>query len=228
MKTKQITAFCLCAVALLSGVISGCSKNSETEISESVSAVLQSEPETASSKAETETVAVLESQEQTEVKESDDTVDTPSYEPPVSADPATCVITVDNKDRKVNVGDVVTYTCYLKTPDKIEDIQAKIIYTGASLKLMDTDVEKLFPVLGDITICNTEAPGLIKFNAVKIKGIDFTEKDVLVTLRFKVTTGVSASIATTVEFLTEKGGKSYIENCKAEKDVDVIIEETLK
>lgn len=230
MKAKGIIVLCLCSVIIFSGMFSGCGKNSVEETQPSNQATV-SVTETTQQTTVRETTAVSLSAPEAEtqgINESDENSAVQDYEPPVSADPDTCFITVANKDRKVNVGDVVTYTCYLKTPKKIEDVQAKIIYTGASLKLIDTDVEDLFPVLGDVTICNTETPNLIRFNAVKIDGIDFTKKDVLVTLRFKVTTGVSASIATTVEYLTEKGGKSYIEDSKPDKKAGVLIEETLK
>ncbi len=230
MKAKGITALCLCAVVLFFGMLSGCVKGFKGKTQPSEQATV-SVTETTQPTTVGETTAVPASVPETETQgsnESDENSDVQDYEPPVSADPDVCVITVASKDHKVNVGDIVTYTCYLKTPKMIEDVQGKIIYTGASLKLIDTDIEGLFPVLGDITICNTETPNLIRFNAVKIGGIDFTSKDVLVTLRFKVTTGVSASVATTVEYLTEKGGKSYIEDCKPDKKAGILIEETLK
>ena len=222
MKRKRITALFLCVLMLFAGTLAGCKPDdneAETQPAETTQATTQStQAETTSPTQETES----ETQESTQAATQSSYSDSSN----ITADPKVCTITVDNKDYSVSVGSVVTYTCYLKTPDLVEDVQAKINYTGASLQLLDDEDEIMFPVLGDSVIYNADIPSIFNFNAVKLKGFDFKEKAALVTLRFKVITGVSASIATSIEYLTEKGGMSYIENCKINKDADVKYEES--
>lgn len=229
MKGKRITAFCLCALVIISGVFAGCkASDTEVETQSSETTEILTEATVQDTTAVTETVVQETSSSEPQQSSQADTQGGYSDSSNITADPKVCTITVDNKDYSVSVGSVVTYTVYLKTPDLVEDVQAKINYTGASLQILDDEDETMFPVLGDSVIYNSEMSSVFKFNAVKIKGFDFKEKATLVTLRFKVITGVSASIATSIEFLTEKGGVSYIEDCKINKDYNVKYEESLK
>lgn len=229
MKGKRFTAFCLCALMVLAGTFAGCkapnkkAKTQPTETTQAVTETVEGDATPATEETSQETTAPA-TQESTQPQTQNNYSDSSN----LTADPKVCIITVDNKDYSVSVGSVVTYTCYLKTPDLVEDVQAIINYTGASLQILDDEDETMFPVLGDSVIYNSDMSNIFKFNAVKIKGFDFKEKATLVTLRFKVITGVSASIATSIEFLTEKGGVPYIEDCKVNKDADVKYEESLK
>ena len=123
-----------------------------------------------------------------------------------------CTITVGNKGYVTDVGDTVTYTFYLTTPKKVEDVQAALTYDSRMLKLKTTDAENLFPVMGSGVIHNTNIKDTIKFNAVNISGFDFTKRGSLITAEFEVLKNGGTNISTAIEIMTEKGGEvSYFD-----------------
>ncbi len=143
--------------------------------------------------------------------------------------PVTCIITVDGKDHKVQLDDTLTYTCYLKTPNKIENVQATLNYPGTTLELLDTvlvadpedtsnvspeELQKVFPVLKSSVIYNGLNHNIIKFNASNISGFDFTKGDYLIKLRFKVISGINGAVSTKIEFMDEVGGNPYVDDFK--------------
>lgn len=237
MKSKRILAFLMCAVIVIAGMLSGCSaKNDDAAASTADEATIdeatQSEAATdpAATKAE-ETKAQKETQPATKKpedskKKENTTASQPTYNPPVSADTKTCTVTVANRDYKVNVGSTVTYTCYMKTPGAIEDVQAKVYYTPEALKLIDTKAAQLFPVLGTSAIFNIDSPGVVKYNAINLEGFNFTGKGALVTLRFQVLQSSSASVYSTVEYVTGVDGVPYIDAGKVASGINVTLEET--
>ncbi|MGN0453408.1 MAG: hypothetical protein ACI4GZ_06400 [Ruminococcus sp.] len=138
-----------------------------------------------------------------------------------------CTITVGNKGYKTELGDTVTYTYYLETPKMIENVQAQTTYTSSLLKLKSTEKDNLFPVLGSSTVFNLHSDvSTIKFNASNISGYDFTQKGVLITLKFEVVGKGGASIATAIEIMDEIGGEPYIDHFLTKGDIKC--EELLK
>lgn len=238
MRSKRIVALLMCGAMLFSGILTACNpKNDDTQATAVASADEATPDETASVTDEKtdETKPQKETQPATkatnEKKKPDTKKETtptePSYTVPVSSDPKTCIVTVANKNHTVKVGSVITYTCYMKTPDKVEDVQAKVNYTGSALSLVDKTSTQLFPVLGNSAVCNTGVAGVMKYNAINLDGYDFTTKGALVTMKFKVLQSSSASIYSTVEYVTGVEGVPFIDNCKVVKDVNVTLEETL-
>ncbi len=131
---------------------------------------------------------------------------------PVS-NPTRCTITVGNKGYTANVGDTVTYVCNLKTPAKIEDIQATVSYDSSMLELVEKDADVMFPVLGIDTIYNTGIQNKILFNAIRLRGYDFTSTDTVVTLDFKVLKKGGTAVSTSMEVISEMGtATNYVNN----------------
>lgn len=126
--------------------------------------------------------------------------------------PKRCTVTVGTKGYVADVGDVITYTCYLKTPAAIEDVQASAYYDSSMLKLKSSDASDIFPVLGGSTVFNAEEKGTVRFNACNLRGFDFTAKGKLIELKFEVIGNGGTSITTSIEFMDEKGGVAYVDN----------------
>lgn len=128
---------------------------------------------------------------------------------PVGPAPAKCTVTVGSKGYTAELGETFTYVCKLKTPKKIEDIQATLTYDSTMLELIDVK----FPVMGDAPIYNTNLYNEIKFNAINLRGFDFTKENDLVTVEFKVIKKGGTAIATAIEVMSEVGtGNAYVNN----------------
>lgn len=128
---------------------------------------------------------------------------------PVGPAPSKCTVTVGSKGYTAELGETFTYVCKLKTPKKIEDIQATLTYDSAMLELIDVK----FPVMGDTPIYNTNLYNEIKFNAINLRGFDFTKENDLVTVEFKVIKKGGTAIATAIEVMSEVGtGNAYVNN----------------
>ncbi|MDD6252114.1 MAG: cohesin domain-containing protein [Oscillospiraceae bacterium] len=128
---------------------------------------------------------------------------------PVGPAPTKCTVTVGSKGYTVELGETFTYVCKLKTPKKIEDIQATLTYDSTMLELIDVE----FPVMGDAPIYNTNLYNEIKFNAINLRGFDFTKENDLVTVEFKVIKKGGTAIATAIEVMSEVGtGNAYVNN----------------
>ena len=128
---------------------------------------------------------------------------------PVGPAPTKCTVTVGSKGYTAELGETFTYVCKLKTPKKIEDIQATLTYDSTMLELIDVK----FPVMGDTPIYNTNLYNEIKFNAINLRGFDFTKENDLVTVEFKVIKKGGTAIATAIEVMSEVGtGNAYVNN----------------
>ncbi len=128
---------------------------------------------------------------------------------PVTPTPTRCTITVGNKGYTAEVGETITYVYKLTTPKPIEDIQATTTYDSKMLELLEID----FPLMGDAPIYNPNLYNEMKFNAINLKGFDFTKEADLVTIKFKVIGKGGAAIATAIEVMSEvKTGNAYVSN----------------
>lgn len=221
MKIKTITALCLCGVVMCASMLTACRSSSEGSSADEVSSSAESSTSATVTTEATETAGSEESTspaDQTQpATESASKVSGNSSN--TAADSKTCIITVNNKDYTAKVGDVVTYSYYLKTPNSIENIQAETDYNGKSLKILDTELQDIFPVLGDSAVYNPNFQNMLKFNATSIKGYDFTKGGSLITLRFEVISSVNAYISTSIEIMDEVGGEPYVELYKISEDV---------
>jgi len=126
----------------------------------------------------------------------------PAIAKPEKQRPGGSVLTYDGKvnDEKIHKGDVVTYTFNLLAGEKIEGIQIEMGYTGEVLQLISQlntypeeeyniyDLSAAYPVLssGGSLVSNANIDNRILFNAVSLKGYDFTNGGVLVTVSFNV------------------------------------------
>lgn len=142
---------------------------------------------------------------------------------PVGPAPAKCTVTVGSKGYTAELGETFTYVCKLKTPKKIEDIQATLTYDSTMLELIDVK----FPVMGDTPIYNTNLYNEIKFNAINLRGFDFTKENDLVTVEFKVIKKGGTAIATAIEVMSEVGtGNAYVNNYVFAEGV--VVKETIE
>ena len=113
--------------------------------------------------------------------------------------------TVNGKSAVKNGIVYVTYT--LKTPEKMEDIQAEISYTSG-LKLLSTIYSEELTSSGFQH--NEAIKGKIFFNAINIgKGMDYTSTTNLVKMKFKVTATGKQTTSFNMVCLDGKSGKSY-------------------
>lgn len=108
-----------------------------------------------------------------------------NFEPftPATEDELPTEIIVDNtvvtipKDEEI-----ITYYVNLKTPEKLEDIQATISYDSRVLEVVSCNAPNLTN-----SIINYRDPGYIYFNAVDINpGMDFTDNKLLIEVDFKI------------------------------------------
>lgn len=259
MKHKKFTALCLCAVLLSSVALTACKKQESTiatadeaPVTVTTQVTQQTEPLTTSTVAQNEvqttctTPPATKSSKPAAQNNSNNTSQNTGHNSSsnsgsnsgsAQSKPVTCIITVDGKDHKVLLGDTLTYTYYIKTPKKIENVQATVNYSGTTLKLLDnvlvTDLEevadsstldkelaKVFPILKSSAIYNAFNHNIIKFNASNISGFDFTKGDYLIKLRFEVISGINGAVSTKVEFMDEVGGNPYVDNFKFSDDVE--------
>lgn len=248
MKTKAVTAITICLVILCTLFFGGCkSKSSATtsassaDEASSLSSYDVITPATAQNESTPSTEAPSAAPAGTDAAATDAAKETTpnstqakpqtngnadndsSNGAPVDSDKTetmTCTVTVGDKDYTANLGDIITYTYYIKTPKSVEDVQAKVSYTPDCLLLIEDKQETMLPVISDGAILNTQSQGVVIYNAINISGFDFTKEAVLITLRFKVVYGGSGSINNAIEFMTEKGGEvAYVDNYKFAKDV---------
>lgn len=239
-KTKVITIFLsalLCALLILSGcgnkveapVATSDEASSETKTEESANTVISSTADPiASSETATEDFSgelsdnsnlassgsVVNSNSSGNHKPNTNTSGGSVADAGPSDTAKRCTITVGSKGYVTNVGDTVTYTFYLTTPKKVEDVQAALTYDSRMLKLRTTEAEDLFPVMGSSVIFNTAIKDTVKFNAVNISGFDFTQRGALITAEFEVLRNGGTAISTAIEIMSEKGGDYYVDSFK--------------
>jgi len=131
-------------------------------------------------------------------------------------------VTVAGTDNETLAGDEITYTVNLKTPNKIEDVQAYITYDATMLEVVEATTPNIYGA-----IINTNEAGTIYFNATEVNnGLDFTADSALVQVKFKVLTDDSSEIAITIEEMTERNGGSYFTDSE-QVNADVVVTETL-
>ncbi|MBQ2687092.1 MAG: starch-binding protein [Clostridia bacterium] len=139
-----------------------------------------------------------------------------------TVEPVADGIVVDDKEYTANVGDEVTYTATLKTPNKIEDVQGYITYDAAKLTVVSATTPNIYGA-----IINTNEAGTIYFNATEVNnGLDFTTEAVLVEVKFTVNDATYSEIALTIEEMTERNGGSYFTDSQ-QVNADVTVVEAL-
>lgn len=231
MKRKVWIALCLCLVLVCMASLSACrgtdgatqdevSTSTETTATQTQTSTASVTTATDKNTATAETIMNTASQSDADSDNSNDNQ--------ISGAPAdrvetakTATVNVGSKDYKVNVGDNITYTCYLTTPKAIENIQASLSYGDDVLKLVKSSSKEMFPTLSG-AIYNTSLSGGVLFNASEpMEGYDFTTKQVLVELKFQVVKEGYTSVATAIEFMDEIGGAAYISNYKITGDITV-------
>jgi len=212
VKTQRLIAALMC-ILLLVGLLAGCKDSAENK------------DNTANSTATSQTVTTTTSSETNASDKKNDTADSEpatkapagteaSTVPQVPAEPKYCNIIVDEETYTVMVGDTIDYVFNLKTPEALEDFQATTNYDGGMLELADADTATMFPVAGSGVICNTDIQNTIKYNAVNITGMDFTEGGIFVTFRFTVLDEGNTAISTTLEYMDSVKGEPYVSDYK--------------
>lgn len=216
---RKLWIICLCFILVSLSVLTAC-KGTEgttpdeatvttTEATQNVTSDTQADTTSIETTAET-TEATTETEEDTPVARPADRDETPKY----------ATINVGGSDHTVKVGDRVIYTCYLKTPKAIENIQASLTYDDTILWFRHTSDTEMFPNLGSV-IYNANITGKVLFNASNVSGYDFTGNNTLIRLEFDVAKEGYTSIATAIEFMDEKGGNSYIDNFNIIGDITI-------
>lgn len=125
-------------------------------------------------------------------------------------------VCVDDQLYEVEVGETFTYEVLLSAEELFENIQVKIRYNPAKLKLVDKTSTETCPNLTNGLVYYPELPGEVRFNAVFLDGIDFKEEKVLVTLDFEVVNNTYSEIKLEIEEMTIMGDstKSYFTDGK--------------
>ena len=143
-------------------------------------------------------------------------------EPSEPADVDYGIVSVGGIASEVYVGDELTYTVNLKTPNKIEDVQGYVTYDASKLTIVEATTPN---ILG--AIINTGEAGTIYFNATEVNnGMDFTAAAALIEVKFEVLQDAEAEVAITIEEMTERNGGSYFTDSE-KVNADVTVAETL-
>ena len=143
-------------------------------------------------------------------------------------------IELNGEVKQAQVGDTITYTVELTAEELFENIQAVVTYDAEKLELVRKGDDEVYeeeiacPVLGD-AIFNADVEGTVKFNASKVKGYNFKEGGVLVTLDFVVKDTALSSIDLVIEEMTIKGDgtQSYFTGGQAVITDGISVVETL-
>lgn len=135
-------------------------------------------------------------------------------------EPKYCTINVDGEGYDALVGDVVTYVANLKTSSALEDFQVTTNYDGNMLELIEDDRAEMFPIAQNSVIYNNELMNTIKFNAVNLNGMDFTQGGELLVFRFMVKDWGFTTINTTIEYMDGVNGDPYVSDYEVLVDFD--------
>lgn len=225
MKKGKILSLVFCAALVLS-CLSGCKNADSTPDEAMVSSVGEvttaiSATTVASAKTEPETDAVTKPQTNPPEETQAENYYVPSYNDTyteaLSNEP--CVVNVDGKSYTFYIGDTVNYVFYLKTEEALEDFQAVTNYDSGMLELIAEDVTEMFPIAGNSAVCNTEMPNVIKYNAVNINGMDFTQGGNMVSFKFRVLDSGSTAIGTTLEYMDSVLSEPYVNDYKIVGDI---------
>lgn len=221
MLRRKIIASALTLGMAFSLVLTGCSGEGKitiptetTEAQQGTTAqVLTVAPATTQAATEAETVAKA-----TEAETEFEGFPEPVYtEEAVNNEP--CTINVDGKAYTHYIGDVVTYVFNLKTPEALEDFQASTNYDAGMLEFIEGTPSQMFPLAGDSAVYNCEMPNVIKYNAVKISGMDYTQSSYLVAFNFRVLDSGGTAISTTLEYMDSVKSEPYVSDYKIVGDI---------
>lgn len=122
--------------------------------------------------------------------------------------------------KSFNVGDTITCTLSIKTPELIENFQGQIVYDTKYLEC--TKAKFVGEARSGSVINSRTTPGIIKFNGSSaIDGYDFTDGAAMMEITYKVKGSGSTTPTEKWEIvrrLTEKGnGTNYITDGKPSK-----------
>lgn len=123
-------------------------------------------------------------------------------------------------DKSFNVGDTVTCTLSIKTPEIIENFQGQIVYDTKYLEC--TKAKFVGEARGGSVINSRTTPGIIKFNGSSgVDGYDYTDGGAMIEITYKVKSSGSTNPTEKwdiVRRLTERGnGTNYISDGKPSK-----------
>lgn len=211
-KKKAIVVLCACVMA--AAIFGGCGDAEST-------------PDEAATSTATVATSTAAKATETTVTEAATTKAQSVYVPEVTekadksenAEPQLATINVDGKAYTAYVGDTVNYVFNLTTPEALEDFQAATNYDSSMLELVSVDLDEMFPVAGSAVVCNTGMQNVIKYNAVNLKGMDFTKGGHLVSFKFKVLDSGSVAISTTLEYVDSVKGEPYVSDYKIVGDI---------
>lgn len=211
MNRRKILAVALCLTAVCAVILGGCNKSGSTP----------DEAQTSPAEARTSAVATNTAPAATEAENTfTQAVIATEAQPMQNPEEQICTVNVDGKAYTATVGDTVNYVFNLKTPEALEDFQATTNYDSGMLELIKTDLTKMFPVAGEVVICNTEMPNTVKFNAVNLSGMDFTKGGTFISLEFKVLDSGSVAIGTTLEYMDSVKSEPYVSDYKIVGDIE--------
>ncbi len=225
MNRRKIIALVCTAAVVLSLGLGGCGKSDSTpdEADTTPAAsteVLVTTTAPATKAQKTEATKKPHTEAQTQVQPEDAFIPDYNYnaeEEDGSYEP--CTVNVDGKTYTYYIGDTFNYVFYLKTPEALEDFQATTNYDSSMLELIDTSTKEMFPVAGDIVIYNTDIQNSVKFNAVNLSGMDFTNGGNLISLKFRVLDSGPAAISTTLEYMDSVKSEPYVNDFKIVGDI---------
>lgn len=222
MNRRKILAAVLCTVFFSSMALSGCEKPDSTPdeaetsptmvVSSSVAITTPAATEAKVTEAKTEAAELLQTENIFVPDYNNDFDEDKSDEP--------CIVNVDGKTYTCYSGDVINYVFNLKTPEALEDFQATTNYDSGMLELIKADTAEMFPVAGGLVVCNTEMQNMIKFNAVNLNGMDFTNGGSLVSFKFKVLDSGGTAISTTLEYMDSVKSEPYVSDYRIIGDIE--------
>lgn len=223
MKKLRTVSLIFCLIISLSLVFSGCNNKSASTPDEVYTSAEASTAEKLTSAVPLSTeVPVTEIKTEAETEPVTEQVYIPDYNSDVQEyepqDP--CTVNVDGKSYTVYIGDTVNYVFYLETAEALEDFQATTYYDSSMLELIDTGADKMFPVAKGAAVYNTEMQNAIKFNAVDINGMDFTNGAELVSFEFRVLDSGSVAISTTLEYMDSVLSEPYVDDFRIVGDIN--------
>lgn len=225
MKKGKIISLVFCSALILS-VLGGCKSSDSTPdeavTKPSVEATTATSATTAvTAKTEPQPDPLTKPQTNPAEETKAENVYVPSYEDTFTEAPANepCTVNVDGKSYTFYIGDTVNYVFNLKTQEALEDFQAVTNYDSGMLELIPEDLTLMFPVAGNAAVCNTEMPNVIKYNAVNISGMDFTNGGYMVSFKFRVLDSGSTAIGTTLEYMDSVLSEPYVNDYKIVGDI---------
>lgn len=219
MNRRKILAAVLLTAVLSAAVLGGCNK--EENPLETTASTEASSPSSTALETTPVTQAASESKNQTETEANAEVVYVPDDGGSVKDKPdEPCTVNVDGKAYTAYVGDTINYVFNLKTPEALEDFQATTNYDSGMLELIETDATEMFPIAGSVVVCNTEMQNCIKFNAVNLSGMDFTQGGILVSFKFRVLDSGGTAISTTLEYMDSIKSEPYVSDYKIVGDIE--------